>query len=227
MGWLFLYSDVTMLKKSSLLRNDIYTVTVITGPPGVVALFNVPSGDSESLSIPILFDSHPRPDLHPEGAAFIFFADEEGPIQYLSSLFQTDEELVEAKTRDISPLGRYTAHVLTLQLSTPAEAERAFYRANIRILVEQLNLRNTTTKDTALSAEVALLRGQMALQQRQMDRVMAMAEGMASREELIHLRREVEQLKRAATHEKVVSGRSGTLPRSSSMYVTQCIFELD
>ena len=230
-GLVILYSDVIMLKKSSLLRDDTHTVAIISRPPEVVALFNVPSGDPESPFLPILFDSHPRPDLHPEGAAFIFFADDEGPIQYLSLLFQTDEVLAESKTRDTSPLGRYTAHVLKLQMSTPAEAERAFYQANIRILVEQANLRDATTRETALGAEVASLRGRVALQQQQIDR--AMAEEISSREEMILLRHEVERLKRAATNEQwsgswlEVSGRSGTPPRKSPMYVTQLIFELD
>jgi len=231
MGWLFLYSDVTVLKKSSLLRDDTYTVAIITRPPEIVALFNVPSGNPGSPSIPILFDSHPRPGLHPEGAAFIFFADDEGPIQYLSLLFQTDKALVESKTWDASLLGQYTAHVLKLKMSTPAEAEQAFYQANIRILVEQANLRDATTRETALGAEVASLRGRVALQQQQIDR--AMAEEISSREEMILLRHEVERLKRAATNEQwsgpwlEVSGRNGTPPRRSPMYVTQLIFELD
>ena len=200
-------------------------MAIITRPPEIVALFNIPSGDPGLPSIPILFDSHPRPHLHPKGAAFIFFLNEEGPIEYLSSLFQTDKALVESETWDASLLGQYTAHILKLKLSTPAENERAFYQANIRILIEQANLREATTREAALSADVASLRGQVALHQQQIDR--AMAEETASREELRDLHREIERLKRAAAHEQsrgswvdVVSRRSGPPPRGPPVSVT-------
>ena len=209
----------------SLLRDDTYTVAIITRPPEIVALFNIPSGDPESPSIPILFDSHPRPHLHPRGAAFIFFLDEEGPVQYLSSLFQTDRALVESKTWDASLLGQYTAHVLKLKMSTPDEHERALYQANIRVLVEQASLREAATREAVLSAEVASLRGQVAFQQQQVDR--AIAGETASREELRFLRLEIERLKRAATYEEsrgswveVVSRKGGSPQRKPSISLT-------
>ena len=199
-------------------------MAIITRPPEIVALFNIPSGDTEIPSTPILFDSHPRPHFHPKGAAFIEFLNEEAAIKYLSSLFQTDKKLVESKTWDASLLGQFTAHVLKLKTWTQAESERAFYQANIRILTEQASLREATTREGALSAEVASLRGQMTLQQQEIDRAMAVE--TASREELQFLRHEVERLKRAATHEQwprswaeVVPWRSVTPPRSPSMYV--------
>ena len=212
-------------QKSSLLRDDTYTVAIITRPPEIVALFNIPSGDTETPYIPILFDSHPRPDLHPKGAAFIVFLNEEGAIEYLSSLFQTDEALLESQTWDASLLGQYTAHILKLKLPTPAETDLAFYQANIRILMEQAKLRESTTREAALSAEVASLRGRIAFQLQQIDR--AIAEETASREELILLRHEVERLKRAAAHEQWsgswvdVPWRSGTPPRGPLMYANQ------
>ncbi len=213
-----------MLKQSSVLRDDTYTVAIITRPPEIVALFNIPSGDTEIPNIPILFDSHPRPHLHPKGAAFINFLDEEGAIEYLSSLFQTDKALVESQTWDASLLGQYTAHILKLKVWTEAENERAFCQANIRILMEQASLREATSREEALSAEVASLRGQVALQQQQIDR--AMAEEMAARDELQSLRHEVAQLKGAASREQrprlwseVVPWTSGTPSRTPSKYV--------
>ena len=110
-------------------------------------------------------------------------------------------------------------------MSTPAEHERAFYQANIRVLVEQASLREATTREAVLSAEVASLRGQVAFQQQQIDR--AIAGEMASREELTILRREIERLKRAATHEdsrgswvEVDSRKGGPPPRKQSISVT-------
>ena len=165
--------------------------------------------------MPNPFDSHPRPHLHPRGATFIRFPNEEGPVEYLSSLFQRDKALVESKPWDASLLGQYTAHVLKLKMSTPAAHELAFYQANIRVLAEQASLREA--KDV-LSAEVASLR-------RQVDR--AMAAETTSREELRILPREIERLKRAATPEEsrgssasVVSRESAPPPRKPSISVT-------
>jgi hypothetical protein len=218
---------IAVLIKSSSLHRDAPTVAIITRPPEIVALFNIPSGDPETPSLHILFDSHPRPHLHPRGAAFIFFLNEEGPIKYLSSLFQTDRALVESRTWDASLLGQYTAHVLTRKMSTQFETERVSYQANIRLLEEQANLRAATTRETALNAEVSSLRRQTALQQQRIDR--AMAEEVASREELRRLRSEVDRLKRNAAHGRMpgtwvepASSENGTSSRGSgtSTYIT-------
>ena len=208
-------------QKSSLLRDDTYTVAIITRPPEIVALFNIPSGDPEIPNIPILFDSHPRPHLHPKGAAFIVFLNEEGAIEYLSSLFQTDKALLESKTWDASLLGQYTAHILKLKMATPAEIEQAVCQANIRILMEQASLRESTTREATLSAEVASLRGRVALQQQRIDR--AMAEETVSREELRSLRNEIERLRRGAAYEQRpgpwIEVRSRTSGTPSRKYV--------
>ena len=203
----------------SLLRDGTCTVAIITRPPEIVALFDIPSGDPELSSIPILSDSHPRPHLHPRGATFICFLNEEGSVEYLSSLFQKDKALVESKPWDASLLGQYTAHVLKLKMSTPAAHELAFYQANIRVLVEHSSLREAKE---VLSAEVASLKRQV---ERQVDR--AMAAETASREELRILRREIERLKKAATHEEsrgswveVVSRKGGSPQRKPSISVT-------
>ena len=216
-----------MLKKSSSLHNDTPTVAIITRPPEIVALFNIPSGEPEIPSLRILFDSHPRPHLHPRGAAFISFLDEEGPIKYLSSLFQTDRALVESRTWDASLLGQYTAHVLARKMSAESDLGRVLYQANIRLLEEQANLRASIARETALSAEVSSLKRQVAVQQQQIDR--AMAEETASREELNHLRSEVDRLKRTGAHGRMpgawvetVSWESGTPSRGPgpSTYIT-------
>lgn len=173
----------------------------------------------------ILFDSHPRPHLHPKGAAFIFFFDEQETVEYLSSLFQTDEALVESRIWDASLLGQYTAHVLALKTIAQADPERAFYDANIRILEEQANVRAAADREAGLGEENAALRRQMAVQQRQIER--AAAYEAESRDELDRLRREVERLKRGTAHDHMpgawvepVSRRTVSPPRASSAYVT-------
>jgi len=216
-----------MLIKSSSLQHDAPTVAIITRPPEIVALFNIPTGDPLRPSVQILFDSHPRPHLHPGGAAFIFFLNEEGPIKYLSALFQTDRALVESRTWDASLLGQYTAHVLTRKRSTQFETERVSYQANIRLLEEQANLRAAIAREAALGAEVSSLRRQTALQQQRIDR--AMAEETVSREEMRRLRNEVDRLKRTSAHGRMpgawvesASSENGTHSQGSglSSYIT-------
>ena len=126
---------------------------------------------------------------------------------------------MESQAWDASLLGQYTAHVLKLKTSPVVEHELAFYQANIHVLVEHARFRDAKE---VLSAEVAYLRRQV---ERQVDR--AMAAETASREELRILRREIERLKRAATHEEsressvgVVSRESGPPPRNPSISIT-------
>ena len=216
-----------MLRNPSSLHNDAPTVAIITRPPEIVALFNIPSGDPETPTIHLLFDSHPRPHLHPRGAAFISFLNEEGPIKYLSSLFQTDRSLVESRTWDASLLGQYTAHVLTHKTSAESDLLRVLYQANIRLLEEQANLRAAIARETALSAEVSSMKRQVTVQQQRIDR--AMAEATISRDELNELRSEVNRLKRTGTHGRMpgawvetVSWESGTPSRAPgpSTYIT-------
>ena len=190
-----------MLKKSSSLHDDTPTVALISRPPEIVALFNIPSGDPESPSIQIIFDPHPRPYLHPRGATFISFLDEEGPIKYLSSIFQKNRATVESRTWDASLLSQYTAHVLTRKMSAESDFLRVLYQANIGLLEEKTNPRADIAKKTALGAEVSSLKRQMALQQQQIDS--AMEGETVSREELNQLRSEVDILKRTGDHERM------------------------
>ncbi|KAI0824763.1 hypothetical protein BC628DRAFT_1419870 [Trametes gibbosa] len=68
--------------------------TIITRPPEILACFSiadVPAG----TQLFIIFDSHPRPDKHPHGAAFIFFNSVRETARYLSSLLHFDEDILE------------------------------------------------------------------------------------------------------------------------------------
>ena len=176
--------------------------------------------------IQILFDSHPRPRLHPRGAAFIFFLNEEGPVNCLSSLFRTDKTPMESKAWGVSNLGQYTAHVLKLKTPTPPVTEWAFYQANIRTIEESANPKVPTAREVALGEEVALLKRQMALQQQRLERTTA--EEKVSHDELKHLCPEVGPIMGVtplepmpgAWVEEPVSRRSGVLPRVPAMYVT-------
>jgi hypothetical protein len=160
--------------------------------------------------IPILFDPHPRPNLHPKGAAFISFLDEDGAINYLSSLFQIDEALEESRTWDESLLAQHTAHILKLEAVTPAEAEQPFPKADIE---GKLAPQQTIDRVKAERAKAERAKAKRA----------------TLRDELWDLRCEVEQL--SAGYEQMpveVQHRMGGTPsRKLSRYVALCICELD
>lgn len=63
----------------------------------------------------IVFDSHARPDSHPNGSAFLFFPDAAGAATYLADLLHVDESLLGQ--RDLKwqseMLTAYSAHIFT------------------------------------------------------------------------------------------------------------------
>ncbi|KAH9912630.1 uncharacterized protein BXZ73DRAFT_56145, partial [Epithele typhae] len=64
---------------------------IITRPPEILACFCI-FGLSGPLFV--IFDSHPRPRHHPDGAAFIFENSADGAAEYLAELLHYDEHLL-------------------------------------------------------------------------------------------------------------------------------------
>ena len=72
-------------------RQSRSSCVIITRPPEIIACFciaNVP------CDLFVIFDSHPRPDKHPHGAAFIFKNSAQLAAEYLSELLRYDERLL-------------------------------------------------------------------------------------------------------------------------------------
>jgi hypothetical protein len=75
--------------------------------------------DEENENLPphvyIVFDSHARPNHHPNGSAFLFFADVTDAASYLTELLRVDESLLDQ--RDLrwqsEMLAAYSAHIFT------------------------------------------------------------------------------------------------------------------
>ncbi|KAH9853651.1 hypothetical protein C2E23DRAFT_884804 [Lenzites betulinus] len=75
-------------------ERGVSACTIITRPPEILACFsiaNVPAG----TQLFVIFDSHPRPDKHPHGAAFIFFNSVRKAARYLADLLHFDEGILE------------------------------------------------------------------------------------------------------------------------------------
>ncbi len=64
---------------------------IITRPPEIIACFSITDAPAELY---IIFDSHPRPQKHPYGAALIFKNNIEDTAEYLTNLLRYDERLL-------------------------------------------------------------------------------------------------------------------------------------
>ncbi|RDX55443.1 hypothetical protein OH76DRAFT_1414782 [Lentinus brumalis] len=64
---------------------------IITRPPEIIACFYLARASAELF---VVFDSHPRPDKHPHGAAFIFKNSLDSTAKHLTDLLRFDEHLL-------------------------------------------------------------------------------------------------------------------------------------
>ncbi|KAM5540362.1 hypothetical protein V8D89_005820 [Ganoderma adspersum] len=71
------------------------TCVIITRPPEIIACFCLADVPAELF---VIFDSHPRPEKHPHGAAFIFKNSIRSTAEYLSELLRYDERLLSDST---------------------------------------------------------------------------------------------------------------------------------
>ncbi|RUS28870.1 hypothetical protein BC938DRAFT_481342 [Jimgerdemannia flammicorona] len=82
-------------------RLDRPVAAVVTKPPESIMVAAHPNSGGMAL-----FDSHPRPDVHPEGAAFVLFDEPPSLVAYLRHLFPGPREM------GLGNLDAYTATIL-------------------------------------------------------------------------------------------------------------------
>ncbi|RUS27831.1 hypothetical protein BC938DRAFT_482671 [Jimgerdemannia flammicorona] len=75
---------------------------VVTKPPESIMV----AVDPRSETPVVLFDSHPRPDIHPDSAAFLCFEDQHGLVEYLHQIMPSPQDL------DLEDLDAYTAMII-------------------------------------------------------------------------------------------------------------------
>ncbi|KAI9069218.1 hypothetical protein FKP32DRAFT_1641142 [Trametes sanguinea] len=74
------------------LERGISACVIITRPPEIIACFSIAGAGASPLFV--IFDSHPRPDKHPDGAAFIFHWSVGATVRYLADLLKYDAKLL-------------------------------------------------------------------------------------------------------------------------------------
>ncbi|KAG8949928.1 hypothetical protein FRC04_008231 [Tulasnella sp. 424] len=136
---------------------------IITKPPEILAVFAIATGHTEPIGSPFIyavFDSHSRPDLHPNGAAFSFFGKAKVAAEYLSNLLSFDTAILndEHLHWQTQLLSQYSAHVFVAQETPPPskmEMEIELFRANITALESKSALAEMKTNMTELQAKFA------------------------------------------------------------------------
>ncbi|KAI0723138.1 hypothetical protein C8Q76DRAFT_721731 [Earliella scabrosa] len=76
-------------------RLSASSCAIITRPPEIIACFCITDAPADLY---VIFDSHPRPEKHPHGAAFIFKNSIEATAEYLTNLLRYDKDLLADNT---------------------------------------------------------------------------------------------------------------------------------
>ena len=121
----------------------------MTRPPEIIVCFYILSYPS---NVYVIFDSHPRPDLHPEGSAFIFNSSADDTTAYLSQLLRYPRSLLADKTIQWQAqlLGNVSGHFFVAH-NEPIDGTQHWMSATMESSLQSL----------ALRAEVAELQSQV------------------------------------------------------------------
>ncbi|KZT12603.1 uncharacterized protein LAESUDRAFT_739975 [Laetiporus sulphureus 93-53] len=111
------------------------TCAIITRPPEIVACVKLATNKSDVF---VIFDSHPRPQKHPNGAAFIFQPSVVAAASYLAELFSYDDRLLmdSSVQWQAQLLAHFSAHIFTARdtMGTTAELAEAVLEASLEVL---------------------------------------------------------------------------------------------
>ncbi|KAF8313174.1 hypothetical protein DL93DRAFT_1178477 [Clavulina sp. PMI_390] len=118
--------------------NGAPVAAVITKSPEIIAVIRIalpppPQSPSPAPPLPhthayIIFDSHSRPQVHPDGSAFLFFPTSDQAAQYLTQLLAVDEGLLQSGDLrwQSEMLTAFSAHLFTAPVElSPAEQIKA------------------------------------------------------------------------------------------------------
>lgn len=108
----------------------------------------------------VIFDSHPRPAIHPDGAAFVFETSVDEAASYLTRLLPFDDRVLEGGVQwQAQLLGNLIAHTIIARddPDTPT-IDHELMRASIEILTLKSDLHRAITENNTLVDENKQLR---------------------------------------------------------------------
>ncbi|KAI0677088.1 hypothetical protein C8Q78DRAFT_1073823 [Trametes maxima] len=150
----------------------VISCVIITRPPEIIACFSVPDVPNELF---VIFDSHPRPEKHPEGAAFIFQHTVHATTNYLARLLRYDEHLLrEAGVQWQAQLLAYCSGDIFVAADTTPTGDHwaeATLDASLQALNARAQARDLESKVQELEVEKRMLRGEVTQLQHNLLRV--------------------------------------------------------
>lgn len=129
---------------------------VITRPPEIISCFYIPYKDT---CLYVIFDSHPRPNVHPNGAAFIIYAYAAAAASYLAELMAFDPALLAERgvQWQAQLLGHFSGHIFLAPPDAPDA--RSWEDAALEASLQLLSARAAaTTRENELQSEITALR---------------------------------------------------------------------
>lgn len=136
---------------------------MITRPPEIISCFCI-AGPTKTIFL--IFDSHPRPDLHPEGAAFVCYASADAAANYLARLLQYDPSLfADGDVQwEAQLLDNFSGHVFVSKQPSPSADDwaAATLEASLQILHVRAECADLKSRNAVLDGEIAELRREVA-----------------------------------------------------------------
>ncbi|KAI0921704.1 hypothetical protein AcW2_006593 [Taiwanofungus camphoratus] len=127
---------------------------IITRPPEIVTCVKLAANSSDVF---IVFDSHPRPNDHPHGAAFIFLNSLDSTARYLAGLLRYDDRLLMDSTLQWQAqlLAHFSAHIFSVRpnFGSPIELEEATLGASLEVLSLRARVLELESQNKTLASE--------------------------------------------------------------------------
>lgn len=112
--------------------------SVLTCVHQIISVICIPTGStiSSTKSIIAIFDAHEKPNVHPNGAAFLFFPSVDMAAAYIDNLFYVDPAHQAQQTDGTPQPGTFSSHLLSVAAtSVLSEINGALMDASSRSLL--------------------------------------------------------------------------------------------
>ncbi|KDQ58690.1 hypothetical protein JAAARDRAFT_34527 [Jaapia argillacea MUCL 33604] len=143
-----------LLQRLKTVNDAGASAAVITRPPEIITCMKIPAF---GMDVFVIFDSHPRPNKHPNGAAFLFFTTLEKTARYLSDLLQFDHTIVADPELQWQAqlLANYSAHIFVARDAPelPSRWAEAMMESSLSTLAMKSEVEALRTKNRSLEHE--------------------------------------------------------------------------
>jgi len=133
---------------------------VITRPPEIFSVLNLPTPGQRLDDVFVVFDSHSRPSKHPNGSAFLFFPTLDQTAAYLGELLRVDSTLLDGgMSWQMQLFSHYSGHFFIARKHRvyDTDSANALYDANMCILELKLNQAEMKTNITEFRTRIQAL----------------------------------------------------------------------